>query len=166
MHMDYVEYANNWAKSEVSQGRIMIGLGLIMLFIGYRILISENVLLKGSLVPLGLLVFVLIGYGGYILYSRPAHVKETIALYQKSRTEAIEKEKEKHINDNKAGKTLMKYIYPSLIIVSALALFFVPHYYKGMALGFIVLFLSIYIIDNGFVSRSDAFIELLNGLKA
>ena len=160
--MDFVEYTNTWAKSEVLQGKIMVGLGVLLILAFVAILRSEHELLKGSLIPFGLLLVVLIGYGSYILYSRPAHAKESIALYQKSAQEAITNEIAKHTNDNKAGKTLMRFVYPTLIIVSALMLFFIPGaYYKGMAIGFIILFASTYIMDYGFVSRSDAFIYFL-----
>ena len=164
--MDFIEYTNTWTKSEVIQGRIMIGIGILLLFVLYGIFRSQNDLLKGALIPLSLLLLVLIGYGSYILYSRPAHAKESIVLYGKSQTEAIEVEKVKHINDNKAGKMLMKYVYPILIILSASALLIVSSlYYKGMALGFVLLFVSTYIIDNGFVTRSDAFLSFLNTLN-
>jgi len=163
--MDFITYTNIWVKSEVTQGRIMVGVGILFLFVLYGVFRSQNELLKGALIPMGLLTLILIGYGSYILYSRPAHAKKSIALYQKSIEEAIEKEKIKHINDNKAGKTLMRYVYPGLIILSALALLFISSpYYKGMAIGFILLFASTYIIDNGFVSRSDAFLSFLNSL--
>jgi len=164
--MDFIEYANSWAKSEVTQGRIMIGIGILLLPALYGIFRSQNELLKGAMIPLSLLLLVLIGYGSYILYSRPAHVKESIALYEKSKTEAIEAEKIKHINDNKAGKTLIKYVYPVLIIISALSLLFLSSlYYKGMAIGFVLLFASTYVMDNGFVNRSDAFLAFMEKLN-
>jgi hypothetical protein len=160
--MNFIEYTNAWMKSEVTQGRIMIGAGILLLFICYSIFRSQNELLKGALIPLALLLVVLIGYGSYILYSRPAHAKESIELYKKSKNEAIEKEKVKHINDNKAGKTLIRYVYPTLMLLSALSLLFLSSpYYKGMAIGFVVLFVATYVIDSGFVSRSDAFLEFL-----
>ncbi len=163
--MDFVEYANNWAKSEVTQGRIMIGIGILLVFVLIGIFRSQNELLRGAMIPGGLLIVVLIGYGSYILYSRPAHAKESIALYQKTEKEAIEKEKEKHINDNKAGKTLIRFVYPSLILLSVLALFAIQNpYYRGMTLGVILLAVSTYIMDYGFVSRSDAFLSFLETL--
>jgi len=163
--MNFVAYANAWSKSEVTQGRMMIGIGVVLLVVLYNIIRSQNDLLKGMLIPLGLMVIVLIGYGSYIIYSRPAHVKASIILFEKSESEAIEKEKLKHINDNKAGKSLMKFVYPTLMILSTiLLLIFSNPYYKGMALGFVLLFISTFIIDYGFVSRSDAFISFLNNL--
>lgn len=164
--MDFIEYANNWAKSEVTQARIMIGIGVLLLVSFIAIIKNQNELLRGTLIPLGLLLTVLIGYGVYILYSRPAHVKQSISFYQQSEKEAISKEQAKHINDNKAGKILMKYVYPSLLLLSVLALILLKTpYYKGMALGFALLFISTYIIDYGFVSRSDAFLSFLSTLK-
>jgi len=161
--MDFIEYINTWAKNEVSQGRIMIGVGFLLLFVVYGIFRSQNELLKGALIPLSLLLVVLMGYGSYILYSRPAHAVESIERYQKSKIDGIEQEKAKHINDNKAGKTLLKYVYPLLTLLSVTGLLiFSRPYYKGMAVGFIFLFASTYVIDSGFVSRSDKFLEYLN----
>jgi len=163
--MDFIEYANSWAKSEVLQARIMIGVGIIVLIAFIGIIRSENQLLRGALIPLSLLLLVLLGYGAFILYSRPAHVKESIALYGQNKEEALEKETAKHINDNKAGKTLLK-VYPVLMLLSIVALILVSAaYYKGMAVGFVLLFLSIFVIDSGFVSRSDAFIEFIKTLS-
>lgn len=138
---------------------IAIGIFLSVAFIAiYR---SENQLLRGSLIPLGLLLAILLGYGSFILYSRPAHAKEIIQLYQKNPKEAVKQETTKHINDNKAGKLLIK-VYPILMLLSVIALIFVSSpYYKGMALGFVLLFISTFVIDNGFVSRSDAFLLFL-----
>jgi len=164
--MDFIKYTNTWVQREVTQGKIMIGVGILLLFVFYSIFRSQNELLKGALIPLSLLLLILIGYGSYILYSRPAHAKESIELYEKSKSEAIEKEKLKHINDNKVGKTLIRYVYPILILLSGLSLLILSNpYHKGIAIGSILLFVSIYIIDNGFVSRSDSFLSFLNTLK-
>lgn len=163
--MDFIEYANNWSKSEVTQAKIMIGIGVLLTVAFIGIIRSENEFLRGALTPIGLLLIILLGYGSYILYSRPAHVKESIALYQQSEKEAIEKEKAKHINDNKAGDTLLK-IYPILMLISIALLFFVSSpFYKGMAIGFGLLFIATFMIDYGFVSRSNAFLSFLSELK-
>lgn len=164
--MEFIDYLNNWVKGEALQGRIMIGIGALLLFVFYSIIRSHNELLKGSLIPLGLLLLVLIGYGSYILSSRPAHAKQSIELYQQSKVEALEKEQIKHINDNRVGRTLMTYVYPGFIFLSLLLLVFASTpYYKGLAIGLILLFSATYIIDNGFVSRSDAFINYLQALN-
>ena len=164
--MDFAEYMQSWVKNEVTQGKIMIGIGVLMLVALFFILRGQNELLKGTLIPLSLLMVVLIGYGGYILYSRPAHAQQSVALYKQSKEEAIQKEIEKHVNDNKAGKTLIRFVYPSLLLISAILLFAISSpYYKGVALGVALLAISTYIIDTGFVTRSDAFISFLNKLS-
>lgn len=163
--MDFIEYSNSWAKSEVTQAQIMIGIGILFVAAFVGILKSEVELLRGSLLPMGVILVLLLGYGSFILYSRPAHAKESIALYQESKQEAIEQEKAKHINDNKAGKLLMK-VYPALALVAIVVVMIVPTpYYKGMAIGFVLLFLTAFIMDNGFVTRSDAFLAFLDSLS-
>lgn len=154
--MDFVHQLEFWEKGELLQGKIMIGWGILFLIAFIWIFRSQNEFLRGALLPLALLMLVLIGYGGYILQSRPAHTKQSIALYRESKEEAIVKEIEKHTNDNKVGKTLIKYVYPTLIIVSALVMLLTSNfYYRGMAIGFVLLFVTAFIIDNGFVSRSE-----------
>ena len=165
MHMDFIEYINAWTKSEVLQGRLMIGIGVMLVLAFIGIIKSENDLLRGSLIPLGLLIFILIGYGSFILYSRPAHAKDSIELYEKSKTDAISQEVTKHLNDNKAGNMLLR-IYPILMLISIATLFFVSTaYYKGMSIGFALLFISFFIIDSGFVSRSDSFLAFLKTIS-
>ena len=162
--MEFIDYMNAWVKSELTQGRIMVGIGLLLLVALFFIFKSQHELLRGAMIPLALLTLVLVGYGGSILYSRPAHAKASIERYQQSQEDAIEQEIAKHINDNKAGNMLMKWVYPSIMLLSLIVLVLVgSFYYKGMAIGFILLAASIYIIDYGFVSRSDAFIAFLNG---
>ena len=162
--MNYLEYLNTWLKSELLQGKIMIGIGILLIPAFWAIIKSEHSLLKGTLIPLGLLLVVLIGYGSFMLYSRPAHAKAGMALYEKSETESLQTERAKHVNDNKAGNTLMK-VYPILVIISMMPLFFnISDHYKGMGLGFAILFIALFIIDYGFVSRSNAFIAFLDSL--
>lgn len=143
----------------------MMIVGVIIIFATYGIWRSDNDLLRGMLIPLALLIVILIGYGAYILYSRPAHARDSIALYQTSTQDAIAKERTKHITDNKVGNTLLR-TYPILMLLSVLVLIFVndPHY-KGMAIGFAFLFAAAFIIDSGFVSRSNAFIDFSNRLS-
>lgn len=151
----------------MTQGRIIVGIGIVVSIALVLIFRSEHALLRGAMIPLGVLALLLVGYGGFILYSRPAHSAQSIALYESSPAEGVANEREKHINDKNAGKALMKYVYPSLVILSALALLFLAKVeYRGGALGCIFLFASTYLIDYGFVSRSDAFLAFLESLPS
>lgn len=160
--MNFTELLQFWLKGELLQAKIMIAIGLVFLGIVVAILKSSHELLRGALIPLGLLTVLLVGYGGVILQTRPAHVRQSLELYENNQQEAITQEITKHTNDNKAGDMLTQYVYPALIILSALALLFpIGWHYKGMALGFVVLFASTFIMDYGFVSRSNGVIEAL-----
>lgn len=163
--MKFPDYINDWVKREVIQGRIMVGIGICLCIVFIAILRSDNAILKGSIIPLSLLLGILLGYGIYILYSRPAHAREIIRLYKKSPAEAVKQEMVKHINDNKTGKVLVR-VYPVLMLISVVAFMVVSTpYYKGMAVGFTILFISMFLIDTGFVSRSDAFLSFLKELQ-
>lgn len=165
-NMNFIEQTHLWVKSEVLQGRIMVGLGIVLLCAIVAILRSQHELLKGTVIPLGLLLLVLIGYGSYILTSRPAFAAQSIADYHQTPEQTLVQVKAKHINDNKAGVTLLKWVYPSLILLSALALLFLTSsYLQGVALGVIMLSVATYIIDTGFVTRSNAFIAFLNNVQ-
>ena len=104
--MDFIDYSTAWSKSEVLQGKIMIGLAILLLIAFIAILRGEHELLRGATIPMALLIVILVGYGSFILYSRPAHSSQSIALYESSPKEAVKQEIIKHENDNKAGKTL------------------------------------------------------------
>lgn len=159
--MEFIEYANEWAKNEVYQGKIMIAIGIVLAIAFILICRNDNEFLRGMLIPLGLLLAILLGYGSYILYSRPAHAKEIITIYKTSPEEAVKLEIAKHEKDNKAGKLLIR-IYPILTVISIVLLFFASSlHYRGMALGSTLLFVSAFLIDSGFVSRSDAFLLFL-----
>jgi len=82
--MDFIEYSTQWVKSEVLQGRIMVGIGILLLFAFIATMRNGNEMMRGSLIPMALLLLVLLGYGSYILYSRPAHSKQSIELYDAS----------------------------------------------------------------------------------
>lgn len=156
-----MEYANEWAKNEVYQGKIMIAKGVVLAIAFILICRNDNELLRGMLIPVGMLLVILLGYGSYILYSRPAHAKEIITIYKTSPEEAVKLEIAKHKKDNKAGKLLIR-IYPILTFISIVLLFFASSlHYRGTALGSALLFVSAFLIDSGFVSRSDAFLLFL-----
>lgn len=162
--MTFHQILQVWLKGELLQGKLMIIVGVLLFIAAIAIYRSHSELLRGSLLPLGFLVVTLIGYGGFILQSRTLHVAQSQALYESSSAEAIAKELKKHNSDNNIGKTLLK-IYPILVIGSMIALVLVQGgFYKGMALGFALVFISAFIIDYGFVSRSEMAIYSISGL--
>lgn len=57
--MNLLEHTTTWVNGEVLQGKIMLGLGILLLGATIAIFKSEHELLKGSLIPLGLLTLML-----------------------------------------------------------------------------------------------------------
>lgn len=76
--MDFIDYTTAWARAEVQQAKLIVRTGLLLLLAFGAILRGENDLLRGSLLPLGLLLALLVGYGGSLFYSRPAHAQASI----------------------------------------------------------------------------------------
>lgn len=144
--MEFLEQLQLWSKGDVLQGKIMVVVGVVTLIAFIGIMRSNNELLRGTLIPLGLALVVLIGYGAYVIQSRPAHVNEMQIAYEQSAQSAIKAEIAKQAKDYGSCKMLTN-IYPYLMIAMALLIMFVASpYYKGMALGFLVLFVMAYLI--------------------
>lgn len=160
--INFTEHIHNWAKAEVLQGKIMIVVGVLFLIALLSILKSQHQLLRGASIPFSIIVTILIGYGSYVIHSRTMHIKERLALFQKSQQEAIVKEKNKHAKEYKMGKIFMK-TYPILVIITMVALLFLNStYYQGWCIGMAILSIIAFIVDYGFVSRSSTFLSFLN----
>lgn len=159
--MDFIQQLQTWAKGDVLQGKIMLGAGVVLLISLIGIFRGESEVLRGSLIPLGLALVVLIGYGSYVIFSRQGHVQEISILYEKTPIEAIGLEINKQQKDYDSCKTLMK-VYPLLMLIAVLGVIFLPSmHYKGMAMGFLLLFITAFLIDSNFASRSYPFLESL-----
>ncbi|MCP4521393.1 MAG: hypothetical protein GY827_06840 [Cytophagales bacterium] len=145
--MDFIKYTTEWVKGEVFQGKIMIGIGILLLVGAIAIFKSEHEVLRGTLIPLGLIIIALLGYGGFQIAGRPAHIDKVNTIYQQNPKEAIEQEYNKAMKDNKAYSTL-KPVWAGLIILSVILYFiFSSYYFKGLAIGGVALFLSLLILD-------------------
>ncbi|MEO0405639.1 MAG: hypothetical protein AAF193_12275, partial [Bacteroidota bacterium] len=88
--MTFPEYLDKWVKSEVLQGQIMIAAGIILAISLFFIIRGNHALLRGTLIPLGLLTIILVGYGGSILFSRPQHAKQSMEIFEKNWQEGVE----------------------------------------------------------------------------
>jgi len=63
--MELIDYTIAWVKGEVFQGKIMLAISILLLFGGIAILKSEHEILKGTLIPLGFILLIFFGYGGF-----------------------------------------------------------------------------------------------------
>lgn len=131
---------------------------------GIAIIRNDHVILKGTLIPLGLALVLLMGYGGFLALSRNGHLEQVKSTYAENPEKAIQQEYAKAHKDNKAYSRF-KPIWVVLIIVTAvLYLFFKSHYFKGLSLGLMGLFLIVLLIDSLLQYRLKPYYEALTEL--
>ena len=82
--MDFMKQLQIWANGDASQGRVMVVVGILLSIAAILILRGDNPILKGMLIPMGLVILVNLGYGGFLAYSRPQHITKTQELYSQN----------------------------------------------------------------------------------
>lgn len=146
--MDLLGHTTTWVEGEVLQGKIMFVLGVIALVGFIAIFRSNSDLLRGMLIPMGLVLLILFGYGGYQIFGRPPHINKVANLINENPKYAIEQEYAKAKKDNSAY-TMLKKVWVILVIVSALAyLVFSSNYLHGLSIGLVGLFFTTLLVDS------------------
>ncbi|BAP31012.1 uncharacterized protein CHSO_1975 [Chryseobacterium sp. StRB126] len=160
--MDFIQQSNNWAKGDIAQGQLMIGFVMFFLFPVIILSIpSHNVLLKGMLIPLSLLLVLNLAYGGYLLLTRTKNVQETQRLYDKNDQQTLEKELHDKEKDDKSYLVFTR-IWASFVIISVVLYFLSgKDYLKGLSLGFILMFFGLLVVDTHFHSRLKVYYSFL-----
>jgi hypothetical protein len=162
--MNFTEQLAIWAKGDAIQGKIMLGLGLFLLLGLIFMVKSDNALLKGMLIPLTLLTFINLGYGSFLSFSRPNHLKQTQEQYKVNPSEVITQELTKAKRDNK-NYAVIKPIEIILLIVSALLYFaFSKEYYRGLSMGLMVFFVGTLLLDTLLHQRLKPYLTTLESL--
>lgn len=162
--MNLIDHTTNWVNGEVAQGKIMLGLGIPVLIGAIMIFRSNHEFLRGSLIPLGLAVSVLCGYGGFQVFGRPPHIKVVAELEAENLSAAKEKELTKSLKDDRIYG-MAKKLWAVLIIICALAFFLVSsEYFQGLAVGFMLLFVTMMFVDATLHHRLKVYLDALNQL--
>ena len=163
--MNLLEHTTTWVNGEVLQGKIMLGLGILLLGATIAIFKSEHELLKGSLIPLGLLTLMLCGYGGFQVFGRPPHIQKVSEVFAQNPETAVKQELEKAQKDDRIYSTV-KVVWIILLAIAAIgSLFISADFYKGLTIGLMVMFLSMLIIDTTLHHRLQVYMNALNQLQ-
>lgn len=137
MEIDLIKQTSEWAMVDAIQGRIMLAFGFILAVATFFILKGENPILKGMLIPIALVTLLSIGYGGFLTFNRPNHAPKTAEIAKISIADAVNQELVKARRDDK-NYTMIKRVWPVIVAVCALLLFFISKdYYQGMLIGFV-----------------------------
>ncbi|MCF0051656.1 hypothetical protein LXM25_16425 [Dyadobacter sp. LJ53] len=157
--MDIISETVKWLKTDLLQGKSMVVYGLAILvtcILGRK---SENMLLKGMFFPSVLLAIMFISYGGNIVIRHTKKQKELFFAHQAN--------KQIFYNDQKARQEdLIKSYNTTLAIwtvaISAgLLIFFITEsdYFKGVALGILILGISAFVADSFFRQSAKSYYE-------
>lgn len=162
--MEIIKHTTEWVNGEVLQGKIMIGIAVLLLVAWVAIFRGQHEILRGALIPLGLMVVALGGYGGYQVTSRPGHIAKVQKLAENNPKEALQAEQTKAAKDHKAYSTL-KPVWMVLIVVSVLLAFLLKgNYQKGLGMGLIALFLTLLALDSTLHYRLQHYMSALSQL--
>lgn len=145
--MNFSKQIKNWIDGDVLQGKIMITVGLLLGLAIWFIVNSADASIQGMLYPFVLLLIANLGYGTFLLFSRPHQLKSSQALYAQNPQQAIQKELEKVEKDDKVY-AMLKPIWIGLLIVAILLWFvFSEPYWKGLSLGVVIMSIGGFFID-------------------
>lgn len=162
--MEFLPTLNLWAKGDAIQGKFMIGFGLLLALCLFFIFKSQNTFFKGMLIPICIITLVCLGYGSFLTYSRPQHIKTTTELYQQNPKETLQKELTKAQTDAKNYGNLIP-IWAILIVLTLVAYFIINNeYYKGLSIGFLCLFVGFLLIDSILHHRLKPYLQIVTHL--
>lgn len=162
--MDFIQQLQTWTKGEIAQGQVMVGIGTLLIPVILLIIRSNHVLLKGMLIPLGLLLLMNLGYGGFLILTRPGKMQQTTAQFHQNPSQMLEKELAKVNGDSRVFATL-KPTWAILVIVATLLYFILTRdYYKGLSLGLIGMFWTLLTLDTFFHSRLKIYLNAIQEL--
>ncbi|WP_139926331.1 hypothetical protein [Hymenobacter sp. DG01] len=162
--MKLLELASTWVKGEVFQGKLMLAIGAVLLMAVIAILNSMHEFLRGTLVPLSLVVLVLMSYGGFQVAKRPGHLTKVAALQAQAPAKALQQEYAKAIKDDKAYTTLPP-LWAGMMGASVLLFYMVSKvYWKGLSIGMMGLFLTLLLLDSTLHYRLRHYLQGLTEL--
>lgn len=162
--MDIITYTEQWIKGEVLQGKIMFAIGIVVLALFLYVANFQDAFYKGMILPVGLLLLVLLGYGGFQITMRPKHINNVTTLSETNPKLALGQELEKAKKDDKSY-SLLKPIWIVLFIASSILFFVISSsFWKGMSFGFALWFLTAFVFDMFLHHRLKVYLDALLSL--
>lgn len=162
--MELIKHTTDWVNGEVFQGKIMLSLGVFVGFLTFLIIRNNNEVLRGMLIPMGLIILILIGYGSMQIIVRPKHLNKVTEINISNPKLALENELNKSIKDDKTY-SMVPYFWFVGIAISGFVFFFTSqYYYKGLSIGLIGLFLTMLILDSTLHYRLVVYLKALKQL--
>lgn len=157
-----IEFTTQWVKGEAFQGKIMMVIGILLLIAFAMILRSNDTLMRGMMIPLALVTLICIGYGGNLIWGRPAKLKTLTTEYQQSPQATIDAEKTRLSGELSTYKMLKTYVWPLIIVAGVFVYLLMGQgYYKGLGIGISFLGLVGLILDTTLSRRAAIYFDHL-----
>lgn len=145
--MEFIQHLETWTKTDVNQGKFMLAIAiLIVLPVCLLLFKTHHTFQKGMLIPLGVLFLLNMGYGSYLLISKPKYVEQTKKRFQLDPQKTIENEGAKVKADDKSY-TITKDLWAGLFVLSVVFFVCTKEYFQGLSLGFSLMFAGMFLID-------------------
>lgn len=162
MRNDFFQDYYVWTKGEIEQGKWMVTAAVLLVPVLILLVKNSNVILRGMTLPLFLLFAVNIGYGGYLLMNRNQQGQKVEMNIKPSADESLKNESQKLKKDHTVF-LLLKKIWVILIITSLILYLVMPDgYYKGLTLGFAIMFVGLLTVDTLLHHRLMQYLESID----
>ncbi|MEX1132983.1 MAG: hypothetical protein WEC15_07150 [Flavobacteriales bacterium] len=156
-----IEQVTKWANGDVAQGKVMLFVGAIVLVAAILAWKNGGEMLRGMLIPLGLIVFINVGYGGFMQRQRPGIVKQVSERYAVDPVSA-QADEVARIEKDCRTYAMMNFIWSAFFIVGITLVFMAgANTWKGLGLGFIVLSAAGFVLDNFLHERAEVYLKAI-----
>lgn len=164
--MNLLQQMQLWTKGDVLQGRWMIGIALVIFLPSILLFFkNNNPILHGMWIPLFLLLLMNIGYGSYLVLSKPKSLKETKIQYKKNPIQTVEIVLGNMKQADKSYR-ITKLLWATFMAISVLLYFvFTKNYFKGLTLGLMIMFFGMLVIDTMLHQRVKQAMETINHIN-
>ena len=164
--MIFLQQMQLWTEGDVLQGRWMIGIALIVLLPSILLVFkNDNPILHGMWIPLFLLLLMNIGYGSYLVLSKPKSMKQTQVQYEKNPTQTVEIVLRNMKQADKSYR-ITKLLWATFMAISVMLYFvFTKDYFRGLTLGLMIMFFGMLVIDTLLHQRVKQAMETINHIN-
>lgn len=145
--MDTIVYTQNWLNTDVIQGKIMMGFGITLVAVIIIIFFSNNLLIKGTLIPLVLLALMFLIYSSNLIITKPKKLSVYTTAFVNNEEEFKTSEQ---VRVKKLADTYLwnKIIWLTIMIIGGLLCIVLDNnYLKGLGLGLIFFGASSFVAD-------------------
>ncbi len=160
--MKFIEQASKWTNGDRLQGKIMLYTGLVWMLVAYFVFYQKDIFLRATLIPLGLLISVLVGYGSILAFTRKTYLENITVRYALSSKETIQNECDRSLKIKKLY-SICQMVWVLLLVLSMVMFFILDtQFLKGLSVGLLLLFTHLLAIHFWLQKRKKHYLMALN----